>query len=92
MKSLKNKETLVFILAVFMMAAFCLTACTKDTDKEVQNESKEEVQNETDKARKILLRSEAVRAAVSAIHPAMLLLLWNGRTQRPVLPKAPEKM
>ena len=39
MKSLKNKKTLVFILAVLMMAAFCLTACTKDTDKEVQNES-----------------------------------------------------
>ncbi len=49
MKNLKNKKTLVFILAVFMMAAFCLTACTKDTDKEVQNEPKEEVQNETDK-------------------------------------------
>ena len=47
MKSLKNKKTLVFILAVFMMAAFCLTACTKDTDKEVQNETKEESQNET---------------------------------------------
>ena len=47
MKNLKNKKTLVFIIAVFMMAAFCLTACTKDTDKEVQNESKEEVQNES---------------------------------------------
>ena len=43
------------------------------------------------KQKKSPLRSEAVRAAVSAIHPAMLLLLWNGRTQRPVLPKAPEK-
>ena len=52
MKSLNNKKTLVFILAVFMMAAFCLTACTKDTDKEVQNESKEESQNETTKFEK----------------------------------------
>lgn len=52
MKSLKNKKTLVFILAVFMMATFCLTACTKDTDKEVQNESKEEMQNETTKFEK----------------------------------------
>ena len=52
MKNLKNKKTLVFILAVFMMAAFCLTACTKDTDKEVQNESKEEMQNETTKFEK----------------------------------------
>ena len=52
MKSLKNKKTLVFILAVLMMAAFCLTACTKDTDKEVQNESKEEMQNETTKFEK----------------------------------------
>ena len=48
--------------------------------------------SQTDKAKKSPLRSEAVRAAVSAIHPAMLLLLWNGQTQRPVLPKAPEKM
>ena len=52
MKNLKNKKTLVFILAVFIMAAFCLTACTKDTDKEVQNEPKEEVQNETTKFEK----------------------------------------
>lgn len=52
MKNLKNKKTLVFILAVFMMAAFCLTACTKDTDKEVQNETDKEVQNETTKFEK----------------------------------------
>lgn len=52
MKNLKNKKTLVFILAVFMMAAFCLTACTKDTDKEVKNESNEEMQNETTKFEK----------------------------------------
>lgn len=52
MKNLKNKKTLVFILAVLMMAAFCLTSCTKDTDKEVKNASKEEVQNETTKFEK----------------------------------------
>lgn len=52
MKSLKNKKTLVFILAVFMMAAFCLTACTKDTDKEVENASKENSQDDTTKFEK----------------------------------------
>lgn len=52
MKNLKNKKTLVFILAVFMMAAFCLTACTKDTDKEVENASKENSQDDTTKFEK----------------------------------------
>lgn len=52
MKNLKNKKTLVFILAVFMMAAFCLTACTKDTNTEVKNEPKEDSQNETNKFEK----------------------------------------
>lgn len=78
MKSLKNKKTLVFILAVFMMAAFCLTACTKDTDKEVQNESKEEMQNETtkfekdealDKFIKADIQNEVLEAPIGADPP-----------------------
>lgn len=80
MKSLKNKKTLVFILAVFMMAAFCLTACTKDTDKEVQNESKEEVQNENtkfekdealDKFIKADIQNEVLEAPIGADTPKL---------------------
>lgn len=81
MKSLKNKKTLVFILAVFMMAAFCLTACTKDTDKEVQNESKEEMQNETTKFEKDEalgkfinndLQNEVLEAPIGADPPKLI--------------------
>lgn len=80
MKSLKNKKTLVFILAVFMMAAFCLTACTKDTDKEVKNESKEESQNETTKFEKDEsldkyinndLQNEVLEAPIGAAPPKL---------------------
>lgn len=80
MKSLKNKKTLVFILAVFMMATFCLTACTKDTDKEVQNESKEEMQNETtkfekdealDKFIKADIQNEVLEAPIGADPPKL---------------------
>lgn len=80
MKNLKNKKTLVFILAVFMMAAFCLTACTKDTDKEVQNETKEEMQNETTKFEKDEsldkfinndLQSEVLEAPIGADPPKL---------------------
>lgn len=81
MKSLKNKKTLVFILAVLMMAAFCLTACTKDTDKEVQNESKEEMQNETtkfekdealDKFIKADIQNEVLEAPLGAVAPKLI--------------------
>lgn len=81
MKNLKNKKTLVFILAVFMMAAFCLTACTKDTDKEVQNESKEEMQNETtkfekdeslDKFIKADIQNEVLEAPLGAVAPKLI--------------------
>ncbi len=81
MKSLKNKKTLVFILAVFMMATFCLTACTKDTDKEVQNESKEEMQNETtkfekdealDKFIKADIQNEVLEAPLGAVAPKLI--------------------
>lgn len=81
MKNLKNKKTLVFILAVFMMAAFCLTACTKDTDKEVQNESKEEMQNETTKFEKDEsldkfinndLQSDVLEAPIGAVAPKLV--------------------
>ena len=81
MKSLKNKKTLVFILAVLMMAAFCLTACTKDTDKEVQNESKEESQNETtkfekdealDKFIKADIQNEVLEAPLGAVAPKLI--------------------
>ena len=80
MKSLKNKKTLAFILVVFMMAAFCLTACTKDTDKEVQNESKEEMQNETtkfekdealDKFIKADIQNEVLEAPLGAVAPKL---------------------
>lgn len=80
MKSLKNKKTLVFILAVFMMATFCLTACTKDTDKEVQNESKEEMQNETtkfekdealDKFIKTDIQNEVLESPLGAVAPKL---------------------
>lgn len=80
MKNLKNKKTLVFILAVFMMAAFCLTACTKDTDKEVKNESKEESQNETTKFEKDEsldkyinndLQNEVLEAPIGAAPPKL---------------------
>ena len=81
MKSLKNKKTLVFILAVLMMAAFCLTACTKDTDKEVQNESKEESQNEITKFEKDEsldkfinndLQSDVLEAPIGADPPKLI--------------------
>ena len=81
MKSLKNKKTLVFILAVFMMAAFCLTACTKDTDKEVQNETKEESQNEITKFEKDEsldkfinndLQSDVLEAPIGADPPKLI--------------------
>lgn len=81
MNSLKNKKTLVFILAVFMMAAFCLTACTKDTDKEVQNESKEEMQNETtkfekdealDKFIKADIQNDVLEAPIGAVAPKLV--------------------
>lgn len=80
MKNLKNKKTLVFILAVFMMAAFCLTACTKDTDKEVKNESKEEMQNETTKFEKDEsldkfinndLQNDVLEAPIGAVAPKL---------------------
>lgn len=80
MKSLKNKKTLVFILAVFMMAAFCLTACTKDTDKDVKNESNEEMQNETTKFEKDKsldkfinndLQNEVLEAPLGAVAPKL---------------------
>lgn len=81
MKSLKNKRTLVFILAVFMMAVFCLTACTKDTDKEVQNESKEDSENETNKFEKDEaldkfinndLQNEVLEAPLGAVAPKLI--------------------
>lgn len=81
MKNLKNKKTLVFILAVFMMAAFCLTACTKDTDKEVKNESKEEMQNETTKFEKDEaldkfinndLQNDVLEAPLGAVAPKLV--------------------
>lgn len=81
MKSLKNKKTLVFILAVFMMAVFCLTACTKDTDKEVQNESKEDSENETNKFEKDEaldkfinndLQNEVLEAPLGAVAPKLI--------------------
>lgn len=81
MKNLKNKKTLVFILAVFMMAAFCLTACTKDTDKEVKNESKEEMQNETtkfekdealDKFIKADMQNDVFEAPIGAVAPKLV--------------------
>lgn len=80
MKSLKNKKTLVFILAVFMMAAFCLTACTKDTDKEVENASKENSQDDTtkfekdealDKFIKADIQNEVLEAPIGADPPKL---------------------
>lgn len=80
MKSLKNKKTLVFILAVFMMAAFCLTACTKDTNTEVKNEPKENSQNETnkfekdealDKFIKADIQNEVLEAPLGAVAPKL---------------------
>lgn len=63
-----------------MMAAFCLTACTKDTDKEVKNESKEESQNETTKFEKDEsldkyinndLQNEVLEAPIGAAPPKL---------------------
>lgn len=81
MKILNNKKTLFFILVVFMMAAFCLTACTKDTDKEVKNESKEEMQNETTKFEKDEaldkfinndLQNDVLEAPLGAVAPKLV--------------------
>lgn len=81
MKNLKNKKTLVFILTVFMMAAFCLTACTKDTDKEVKNASKEDSQNETTKFEKDEsldkfinndLQNDVLEAPIGAVAPKLV--------------------
>lgn len=80
MKSLKKQKTLVFILAVFMMAAFCLTACTKDTDKEVENASKENSQDDTtkfekdealDKFIKADIQNEVLEAPIGADPPKL---------------------
>lgn len=80
MKSLKKQKTLVFILAVFMMAAFCLTACTKDTDKEVENASKENSQDDTtkfekdealDKFIKADIQNEVLEAPIGADLPKL---------------------
>lgn len=81
MKSLKKQKTLVFILAVFMMAAFCLTACTKDTDKEVENASKENSQDDTtkfekdealDKFIKADIQNEVLEAPIGADPPKLI--------------------
>lgn len=81
MKNLNNKKPLVFILAVFMMAAFCLTACTKDTDKEVKNASKEDSQNETtkfekdeslDKFIKADIQNDVLEAPIGAVAPKLV--------------------
>lgn len=81
MKSLKNKKTLVFILAVFMMAAFCLTACTKDTNTEVKNEPKENSQNETNKFEKDEaldkfinsdMQNDVLEAPIGAVAPKLV--------------------
>ena len=72
MKNLKNKKTLVFILAVFMMAAFCLTACTKDTDKEVQNENtKFEKDESLDKFIKTDIQNEVLESPLGAVAPKL---------------------
>ncbi len=72
MKNLKNKKTLVFILAVFMMAAFCLTACTKDTDKEVQNENtKFEKDESLDKFIKTDIQNDVLEAPLGAVAPKL---------------------
>ena len=73
MKNLKNKKTLVFILAVFMMAAFCLTACTKDTDKEVQNETtKFEKDEALDKFINNDLQNDVLEAPLGAVAPKLV--------------------